>query len=215
MTPQHFSHEVAAQLDAFVRANPTAQQVEQGLAALGYRKGTPGYRAIEEPVTPLDKAFQIYSLSLITFCNYGPEPVQHEPMWETRDRAWALAADWLIASQLPFSKTPKKELRALTKALPDAVRVQCSHELPPGPWERFPKDGLRQSKEVQVLTDTLQQMGLNRKIRAMEVLEPSSIHWGSPPEGLRDYGTLEALMEFVKKANNQSSPNYMPQPTLF
>lgn len=215
MTQQHFSHEVAAQLDAFVRANPTVEQVEQGLAALGYRKGTPGYRAVEEPVTPLDKAFQIYSLSLITFCKYGPEPVQHEPLWEMRDRAWTLAADWLIANEEPFSKTPKGELRSLKKELPDAVRMQCSHELPPGSWEKFPKDRMRQSKERQTLTDALQHLGINRKIRAMEALEPSCIHWGKPAVSLRDYGTLDALLEIVKLANEESTPQYMPQPSLF
>lgn len=215
MTQQHFSHDVAAQLDAFVRSNPTAELVEKGLAALGYYKGTPGYRAIEEPATPVDKAFQIYSLSLITFCQYGPEPFQHDALWEVRDKAWSLAADWLIANEDPFKNTPKGELRALKKELPEALRMQCSHELPPGPWELFPKDRMRQSKERQTLTDALQRIGMNRKIQAMEVLEPSSIHWAKPAIPLRDYGTLESVLEVAKMANEQSTPRYMPQPSLF
>ena len=32
----------------------TSESVENGLRALGFRKGSPGYRAIETPVTPLE-----------------------------------------------------------------------------------------------------------------------------------------------------------------
>lgn len=214
MTQQNLSN-VAAQLDAFVRANPTPEQVEEGLRALGYRKGTPGYRAVQEPVTPVDKAFQIYSLSLSLLCNFSHEPYQHEALWSVRDKAWALAAEWLIATEEPFKSTPKGELRALKKELPEALRMQCSHELPPGPWETFPKDRMRQSKERQVLTDTLQHMGMNRKIRAMEVLEPSTISWAAPAVPLRDFGTLESIMDMSRAVNEKNSTQLMPQPSLF
>lgn len=215
MNQQHFSHEVAAQLDAFVRSNPTPELVDKGLSALGYYKDTPGYRAVIEPVTPVDKAFQIYTLSLMTFCNFDHEPFQHDELWELRDKAWALAAEWLIDNEEPFKSTPKGELRALRKELPKALCTQCSHELPPGPWEKFPKDGLRQPKERESITDKLQGIGLNRKIRAMEVLDPSTIHWGKPAVPLKDFGTLESLLELAKLANEQNTPLFMPQPSLF
>lgn len=184
----------------------TSESVENGLRALGFRKSSPGYRAIETPVTPLDKAFQIYALHLAHANQYGHEPYDHDTMWDKRDAAWRAAASWLMETQDVFKTMDKATTRKVAKILPEAVRIQCSLELPPGSWEQFPRDGMKRGSEMNALTDTLQRMGLNIKVHQQ------SIAAGDPPIPGRalplDYGTLQSMLDgLVLAHHSRSEPN--------
>lgn len=211
------SHDVPSQLDAFIRAEPSADMVAAGLAALGYQKGSPGYRAVIAPQTPVDKAFQVYSLVLTTLCNFGHEPFDHDSMWVARDSAWTQAAEWLITNDTSFKSMDKKETRALRKELPEALRMQCSHELPPGSWAKFPRDSMKQTKERGQLTDQLQKLGLNRKIQALALADEQTLNLAQPPIPLQDYGTLDTLLQVatLMRTKSELDINSTPQPSLF
>lgn len=178
---------------AHIQDTLTMDNVMDGLSALGYRKNTPGVNAIEEPVTPLDKAFQIYALHLMQANGYGHEPYDHTAMWARRDAAWSAAANWLLETQPAFRDLGKTETRKIAKLLPEAVRIQCSLELPPGSWAEFPRDGMKRGAEMNALTDMLQKMGLNIKVRHLTVAseEKPSGQRGAMPA---DYGTLNAML---------------------
>lgn len=193
------------QLDIFLRERPSAAMVNQGFSALGYHSASVGYRAIIAPVTPLDKSFQIYALVLIALTKFGPESNDHDVQWAMREQAWGMAADWLMANEEPFLSTvTKKQYRSVKKELMEALRVQCSHELPPGTFTMFPRDGKTQSKSLGLLTDTLQGLGLNRKIQAAALGEGAGTQWTYPPVPLRDYGTLDAIMLAVPEMAAES-----------
>lgn len=170
-------------------------QFEKGFSALGFRKGTPGYRAIETPVTPVDKAFQIYALHLAHSNGFGRESSDHTTMWQRRDAAWKAGADWLLETQDVYKSMDKKETRALAKILPEALRCQCSLELPPGEWKDFPRDGMRKSKDMDLAMDGLQKLGLNIKIHGIAILE------GETPDPAwrlqQDQGTLASMVKSV------------------
>lgn len=169
----------------------------QGFYALGFRKGSPGYRAIETPVTPVDKAFQIYALHLAHSNGFGRESSDHATLWQRRDAAWKAGADWLLETQDVYKNMDKKETRALAKILPEVLRCQCSLELPPGPWEDFPRDGMRKSKEMDRAMDALQHMGLNIKIHGIAILEGET---PNPKWRLQqDQGTLASMVQSVQE----------------
>lgn len=173
-----------------------ADVFEAGFQQLGFKKGSPGYRAIETPVTPVDKAFQIYALHLAHSSNFKHESTDHTTMWARRDAAWKAGADWLLETQDVYKALDKKETKALAKILPEALRCQCSLELPPGPWEDFPRDGMRKSKDMDQAMDTLQHMGLNIKIHGIAILEGET----PKPEWRlqQDQGTLASMVQSVK-----------------
>lgn len=175
-------------------SDPT--RFEEGFAALGFRKGSPGYRAIETPTTPVDKAFQIYALHLAHSNSFSRESSDHTTMWLRRDAAWKAGADWLLETQDIYKKMDKKETRAHAKILPEALRCQCSLELPPGPWSDFPRDSMRKTKDIDLAMDGLQHLGLNIKIHGLAILE------GDIPDPKwrvqQDQGTLASMAQSVQ-----------------
>ena len=171
------------------------EKFETGFAALGFRKNTPGYRAIETPVTPVDKAFQIYALHLAHSNAFGPESSDHTTMWQRRDAAWKAGADWLLETQDVYKNMDKKVTRALAKILPEALRCQCSLELPPGAWSDFPRDSMKKSKEMDLAMDGLQHLGLNIKIHGIAILEGEK---PNPSWRLQEnQGTLASMVKSV------------------
>ena len=99
---------VPVQLD-LVRDTFSIATIEKGMRALQYQTGTPGYKAVVEPKTPVDKAFQIYTLLLCHFNKYEGEVWDHNTKWSRRDAAWTAAADWLIETQPVYKALDKKE----------------------------------------------------------------------------------------------------------
>lgn len=194
----------------------TADLFEQGFRELGFKKGSPGYKAIENPVTPVDKAFQIYALHLAHSSGFKHESTDHTTMWQRRDAAWKAGADWLMETQDVYKALDKKETRELAKILPEALRCQCSLELPPGPWADFPRDGMKKSKDMDKAMDTLQRMGLNIKIHGIAILEGES---PKPEWRLQeDQGTLAAMVQSVQahkmEQTKRTAPTSPANPTL-
>lgn len=190
--------------------------LSEGFQALGFRPGTPGFRAIERPVTPVDKAFQIYAIHLAHANHFKTESYDHETMWRHRDAAWKAGAEWLMESQAVYQHLNKKEFKALAKILPEALRCQCSLELPPGSWEDFPRDSKRQTKDMDLAMVQLQHMGLNIKIHGIAILEGDtpSPAWKLP----NDQGTLASMVEAVhdnKRARAEREAVATPQNSLF
>lgn len=170
-------------------------KIHEGLRQLGYTRGSPGYKAIENPMTPVDKAFQIYALNLIVSSNFSYESTDHETMWARRDAAWKSAALWLMETQPLFECKTKKEQKDLLKVLPEALRAQCSLELPPGPWEKFPKDSMKKPQDIDKCMDRLQKIGLNWKIHGIAILEGET---PDPAKTPRPYGGLEEIKQIVQ-----------------
>lgn len=169
----------------------------RGFHALGFRKGSPGFAAIENPVTPVDKAFQIYALHLAHSNQFGRESTDHTTMWSKRDAAWKAGAQWLMDTQDIYTGLDKKMTKDLAKILPEALRCQCSLELPPGSWENFPKDAMKKTKETGVVLNQLQHLGLNIKVHGIAILEgdPPKKEWRFPT----DEGTLAMMVNNVKE----------------
>lgn len=168
---------------------------EAGFSKLGFRKNTPGYRAIEAPVTPVDKAFQIYALHLAHSNAFARESSDHATMWKRRDAAWKAGADWLLETQDVYKRMDKKVTRALAKILPEALRCQCSLELPPGSWTDFPRDTMRKPKDIDLAMDGLQHLGMNIKIHGIAILEGET---PNPTWRLQeDHGTLANMVKSV------------------
>lgn len=168
---------------------------EKGFSALGFRKGSPGFRAIETPVTPVDKAFQVYALHLAHSNAFGRESSDHTTLWLRRDAAWKAGADWLMETQDVYKSMDKKETRALAKILPEALRCQCSLELPPGPWEDFPRDSMKKNKDMDLAMNGLQHLGLNIKIHGIAILEGDT---PNPKWKLQeDQGTFASMVKSV------------------
>ena len=192
-----------------------ATKLAQGFRALGFKRGSPGFRAIETPVTPVDKAFQIYALHLAHSNGFERESTDHTTLWERRDAAWKAGADWLLETQPVYKDMDKKETRALAKILPEALRCQCSLELPPGPWEQFPRDSMKKSKEIDKAMNGLQHLGLNIKIHGIAILEGET---PKPDWRLQeDMGTLDAMVQSVQahKAQLAQQAAAAPQSSLF
>ena len=188
---------------------------DKGFAALGFHKGSPGYRAIETPITPVDKAFQIYAIHLAHSNNFTREPSDHSAMWLRRDAAWKAGAEWLMDTQDVYKDMDKKTTRAQAKILPEALRSQCSLELPPGPWSEFPRDSMRKTKDIDLAMDGLQHLGLNIKIHGIAILE------GDTPDPKwrlqQDQGTLASMVQSVQMhkaalaAQDAADKNAAPQ----
>ena len=193
-------------------------KLAQGFRALGFKRGSPGFRAIENPVTPVDKAFQIYALHLAHSNQFKHESTDHTTLWLRRDAAWKAGADWLMETQSVYKDMDKKEPRALAKILPEALRCQCSLELPPGPWEDFPRDSMRKSKDMDAAMNQLQHMGLNIKVHGIAILEGET-----PKPNWRlqeDMGTLDSMVQSVQAhkaqlAQQEASRAPAPQSSLF
>lgn len=204
------------QLDEFVRRGASMDDVVKALNNLEFQSGTPGWKAIMNPQTPLDRAFQIYALNLCIFNDFKPEPPadnrSNDIRWERRDKAWKAAATWLIANTDIIKNDTKEKQKELTKLMPEAIRIQCSHELPPGPWSVFPKDvtSQRRNNDLHALTDKLQHLGLNIKIKAAASVLGETIRMTAADP--KDYGTLESLISTGSVAQNK---NNNTQPGLF
>jgi len=185
---------------AHMQERLTYDNLTNGFKSLRYRAGSPGYKAVTNPVTPLDKAFQIYTLHLMDSNNYDTESSTHHIMWEKRDAAWSAAANWLMSTQDIYRKMDKTQTRALLKIMPEVIRCQCSLELPAGSWNDFPKDTTRKSKEIDEAMDILQNLGLNQKIWALAISEGDKPkkHWVPP----KDHGTLENMLNSIEKSFN-------------
>lgn len=204
------------QLDEFVRRAPAMDDVVQALHNLEFCEGTPGWKAIVAPQTPLDRAFQIYALNLCVLNDFKAEPAAdlrtNDLRWERRDKAWKAASTWLIANTDVIKNETKEKQKELTKLMPEAMRIQCSHELTPGPLTVFPKDvtSQRRNADLHALTDKLQHLGLNIKIKASAKALGENINMTSTAE-LKDLGSLESLISTGVVAQNKN----ITQPGLF
>ena len=210
MTSLFVSIDCPIQLERVYRAEKSEVEFKQGLSNLGYVSGSPGWNAILNPLTPMDKAFQIYALNLVLETNFHPEPtvrIQEDniKLWEARDKCWKMAADWIAANTDILNNKTKEQQREINKLLPEALRIQASHELPPGPWEHFPRDATSQKKAsvLHALTDKLQHLGLNLKINKMAQSLGESLNSNANMEYYKDYGTLVSLCNKTTKIVSQ------------
>lgn len=198
------------QLDEFVRNGPISlDDLKNSLIALDYQSGTPGWKAVMNPQTPLDKAFQIYTLNLSRFNEYGAEPLPYgkgnDLKWDKRDKAWKLAAEWLNVNTDIIRSDAKDKQKELTKLLPEAIRIQCSHELTPGNLTLFPRETIMQrSVDLHKLTDKLQHVGLNIKIKSAAIALGETISMTNNTE-LKDLGSLESLLNMSATAQNKEN----------
>ena len=199
------------QLDEFVRLGKDTNSITTGLTNLHYLPGTPGWKAVINPQTPLDKAFQIYSLNLCVLNNFKEEPrpdtiESNDLRWKQRDIAWKSAASWLIANSDIIKNETKEKQKDLVKLMPEAIRIQCSHELPPGLESEFPKDtkNLRRLVDLHKLTDSLQHIGLNIKIKAVALALGDAITMPNI-QTPKDYGSLDSLIKTGLSVQNNNT----------
>jgi hypothetical protein len=189
----------------------SVEWVHQGLKSFRVQTGSAGYNAVMDPQTPLDKAFQIYTLAMIAHFNADQESSPSEQRWTIRDQYWTLAAEWFVSNTDMLDRVDPSKKAEVVKLLPDAIRAQCSLELPCGPLcDINPRDKSKKLSLMDQTMDTLMAYGLNRKIRSLALATGEIPETEKAKPQTQTAGSIVDMLAYLETLRNNSA-----EPSLF
>lgn len=181
--------------------------IEELLRARLWQKNSPGWKALFNPVTKIDKAFQIYYLNYLLHSGFKKrDAVDYNDRKKYENIALKAAGDYLLKelkelSDLKADKTHKH--KEALKHLERMLYKQFDNELPYNAVMAKDKDGIKESEHMQYISNILYKRGTLEKIKAQDgALD--DINFVEKKVNIADYGSIKDMIDAVILQKHQT-----------